>query len=225
MKDRFNDIVSDIKRKDFENRKRNDNAISASNSQMDFHKKWRSVYPINELGTSQNFVQHSINNLIALVGRIEEFYWDFYLADFIRDPKFTPTIDPLPDDDQQIFVLAAIVLSSACQKDIQGLRSKLNIDQDLMIAISNMHSYLFDLIKNVYGFVLPLTPPMTQVDLARVLGQKRYEINNQKRRQEWTTPDVDTGHNLKRWRNSDVDMQKRTLRAIREKMAELIWRP
>ncbi|MEK6261310.1 MAG: hypothetical protein AABP62_22140 [Planctomycetota bacterium] len=179
-------------------------------SESQFAEAWMNVYsqPLLPDG-SRNFDQEA-EALLALVDGIEARYWDFDLAfQFDAEPFLGHNI-----------ALAALV--HACRRDkaaiVAGLTAAFSID-DLYHDVIAYHAHFYNRFASMTR--PPLTPPITEVQLAEVLGMTRTKLNNEVRtKKKWVTFGKKQS---RRWSRTDRRLQPAVLDKFREFFPSKPW--
>lgn len=169
-----------------------------------FRSRWMTAYQANR--ESPDF-EKIAEQLLSLRGDLLSRFWDFRLSAFVSEGN------------RIAWNLAAVTLWHVSRDKKSAIQRGLARTASLLSDISTWHGEMYDKLTANTG--LPMTPPINQSALARVIGANRYDVNNWYRHKKLTSPD--TSGSAKRWLHEDDDVQKRILTAIRKKHPELIW--
>lgn len=179
-----------------------------------FRILWHAAYP-NALRSNKNqFVSEATKNLIGIGALLKDRYWDFCLSESLHDHE----------DIADRFAFAAEILIHASINDSASVSGYLIDGWDLLGSIISAHQDYMTILTQRSSSEFPHTPPLTQMDLARILDLPRYDINNGVRYKKWIPKMSCNGGRKKHWRHVDPDTQKATLQKIREKCPEILLR-
>lgn len=174
-----------------------------------FNNDWWSAYERD--GQSPEAIQATSTRLLALAQRIADRHWDFYLAELLA----TPSLD-------KYFEIALITLKYVCVNDPVELSKCLLAQRDYWRGVTEAHNDLYAMCNVNVERSLPLTPPLNQQQMAKVLGVSPGRFRSQFRAGNWKTKDRPRIH-YRKWWHIDRRTHGDALTAIRVKIPEKIW--
>lgn len=148
--------------------------------------------------------------LLALVDRIEQRFWDFELARLII-PVGHPSFNVSHN-------LAVVALICACKRDSAAIRDGMSKAMQLPLDIHARHSNIYIRLSSLKR--PPSTPPVTETQLATVLGTTRTVINNQWRQKKW---ECFGPKGKRRWNHIDPQRQREVLQEFRNFFPSKPW--
>jgi hypothetical protein len=176
---------------------------------------WLSVYPD---AMTTKALEQTVCRLRDLVPLIEDRCWDFLISEMLEQDDLRPDAH-----------VALLILGHACARDEDGLRHCLSQLERVPFAIPMKHGELLDVLEyrlSNANLTLPNTPPLSQEDLAKALGVTYDQVRWGVRMGKWLNPPEDRVKHKRprRWQHKSDDVQRETLKKIRENCREVLWR-
>jgi hypothetical protein len=209
--DRFGEIVDSLTRENQEKLDREIRRAEWQRKEEIFFRNWSEPY--RDLApTDDGAFALAAKRLMGLREEIQNRFWDFRIAEFLSRKI-----------DIWAYELSLLILQKVCRGTENEVSSDLKRSAALLQSIASVHWDLFDTLKARDAQGLPFTPPLSQVDLAKVAGITLDAVRGQKKAGHWQHQPAIKYQRLRMWRHKDPDIQARTLTKIRDEFPEKMW--
>lgn len=178
-----------------------------------FRHSWLTVYPD---AINARTLEPTILRFRGLAELIEERFWDFLISEMLQEGIRERSI-----------AAALFILGHACARDDEALRESLERLERAPLSVPVQHGDLLDILEYRLprSITVPNTPPLSQTDLADILGVTYDSLRWAIVSGQWLVhPDDRVKHKRpRRWQHKLDDQQREALRKIREKCPEKLW--
>ncbi len=213
----FRLLADEQKREEDEAQASRQVSAKAAKAAADFREAWRVAFPINIHFKTDEFRKIVTANLLRLGEGIRERFWDYYLIEYMSEEKLN----------RHALIAATLLLHAAFnrRKDIlEGLDAGATLLNDAI----DQHLEMFEnmgLIETRAKHQLPATPPLSQTELARLLGVTVPKFRGDKKAGRWEEIVIDPPQRyvrLRRWRHRDDSEHAKALAILRKKIPDRI---
>jgi len=183
---------------------------------IQFAQCWKKVYADVERDATMlrsSAEQENIVRRLLRLGRLmRERCWDFAIAERL-------TVEDV------YLAVAVRLLAHACAHHHEELRFCLNRCRPLFPTVAKRHDELFGEIELELSTGLPLTPALSQAEMARALGVSYDTFRGDVRAGHWrpVKSDAVKHRRYRRWRHVTAAKQADALKHIRRRFARILW--
>ncbi|MDZ4686478.1 MAG: hypothetical protein SH850_15525 [Planctomycetaceae bacterium] len=207
----FDEIVEGIAREHEAKDLDRDARAARDRAEQEFRQSWDSTYPDHRDFDDQEASAFA-DRMLRLGEVVRERFWDYRLAEELLDTDLKPTLR-----------LAGIALLNASF----GLRSDvihcLKSGRPYLNGITTAHSDTLNHLFHRSTGGLPLTPPISQRELASFVGERYDKVRGDIKAGRWKSAPAESHQRLRRWNHRDKATQTHVLRRIRELFPKKVW--